>query len=494
MIRLAAPISDGCVLPLGTELRLRGQTDLEGGARISLLDRDGTPLVTGTGLAASGLFTGSLAAISGDGSGLTLVIDCAGERTVVRNVALGLVFLAGGQSNMELPLCNAGGGAEEVSTHDDPDLRWYMVPKESRADRAAEARKQCRWEPMTPGSSPEMSAVAYFFAKRLREQTGSPVGIIGCYWGGTSIASWITEEGLRSCVAGRKCLAKWQREARPMTMDEWQEANDRFMAELNAWNDSVAGCRGEQPGIAWKDIERLCGPCPWHPPLGPGSPYRPGGLAETMVGFTNTLPVNGILYYQGESDAYMLDSGQYRELLELLAREWRRRLDCPDALFLNVQLPVYEDQPPEGWAYIRRAQARARIPDSALVCTVDTGERDNIHPTEKTAVGFRLADTWLAMRAGDGRPLPSPRIIASAAVGDTLVLTCSRPLRAPEGGAKHFELQDEEGVWHPAAARVDGARITLTSPGVTPVDYRYAWFNWGRVNVFGTNGVPLMPD
>ena len=126
-----------------------------------------------------------------------------------------------------------------------------------------------------------------------------------------------------------------------MTMDEWQAADDAFQEEMRVWNDSVARCRADHPGIAWADIEKACGVCPWHPPMGIGSPYRPGGLAGTMVRMAGRMTLNGILYYQGESDSWMTDPHTYAALLRAMTDEWRATLQDPLAPFINLQLPAY---------------------------------------------------------------------------------------------------------------------------------------------------------
>ena len=195
MIRLDPVFCDGCVLPVQRQTVIFGTADRDGDVTCTLY-RGGEQLRQGAGK----IENGQLRAVFTDplepAEGLTLTVEAPAGRAVVNDVCAGLVFLAGGQSNMELALCNAEGGAEEVRTHDDPGLRWFMVPRESRIDRALAAREHDRWQCVTPGGCGEMSAVAYFFARRVRQETGMPMGIIGCYWGGTSIAAWIREDTL----------------------------------------------------------------------------------------------------------------------------------------------------------------------------------------------------------------------------------------------------------------------------------------------------------
>ena len=62
----------------------------------------------------------------------TLRVRCAGEELAFSDVVLGEVFLAGGQSNMELILENAESGAREIPASLDPDLRYFHVLKTAK--------------------------------------------------------------------------------------------------------------------------------------------------------------------------------------------------------------------------------------------------------------------------------------------------------------------------------------------------------------------------
>ena len=53
------------------------------------------------------------------------------------------------------------------------------------------------WNEFDSESARAWSAVGYIFAKKLSEELGVTVGIIGCNWGGTSASCWISKKALR---------------------------------------------------------------------------------------------------------------------------------------------------------------------------------------------------------------------------------------------------------------------------------------------------------
>jgi len=165
MFALHPLFSDGCVLPVERPIRLFGTA--ADGSRITarLLVSGSAEQAEASCVAADGRFELTLAAQPAPARDCGIVL-CDGNDTVtVRDVALGWVFLAGGQSNMELSLQNAEGGRTLCEEQNDAQIRFYGVPRESRLDRAVEAQKGCRWQKCLPGCCGEMSAVARYFAE-----------------------------------------------------------------------------------------------------------------------------------------------------------------------------------------------------------------------------------------------------------------------------------------------------------------------------------------
>jgi hypothetical protein len=104
---------------------------------------------------------------------------------------VGDVWLASGQSNMQMALANTVGGKEASAASADPLLRFFITPMklgpEARSIHAA-------WQTAAPGQTARLTAVGYHFARELRRATGIPIGIVQCAYGGSRAESWCSPE------------------------------------------------------------------------------------------------------------------------------------------------------------------------------------------------------------------------------------------------------------------------------------------------------------
>ena len=111
-----------------------------------------------------------------DKNGSDLVISSGDAKVVIQDVVVGEVWLACGQSNMVWTMERVAGYASEISEADYPGIRFFLVPSvtavEPQDDIAGE------WSLCNSDSLGGYSAVAYFFAKKLHQELGVPIGII----------------------------------------------------------------------------------------------------------------------------------------------------------------------------------------------------------------------------------------------------------------------------------------------------------------------------
>ena len=498
MLKPASLFTDGAVLCRNKEIRIFGEADSGADVKATLLDRNGGVLAEAACRCRDGRFLVSLRPQQAQ-TGCRLVISSGTEQTEAADIAIGEVFLAGGQSNMELELQNADEGAGIIREYSDPLLRFFNVPKIAIAGQEhRKANDETRWHAIAPGEGGENSAVAYFFAAKLRERMPEiPVGIIGCYWGGTSITCWMEEETLRTTTEGTRYLDEYAAQCAGKSMETFLKEDTVFRETLDGWNKAVAEYQNAHPDASWKEVESVCGPAPWNPPAGPGSPFRPRGLAVTMVREVVPVTLTGILYYQGEQDAEA--TGQYDVLMKLLIGAWRKLFREENLPFLFVQLPMWLNRDAEdkrAWAKLRLAQAKARdeVPGTGMICLTDQGEYGNIHPTAKRPVGERLAELAGAMLYGGGKV--SPRALGKETEGNALVIRLSAPVCTKNGKeANLLEIAGKDGAYAPAKAEIRGETLRLSAECVNrPVCARYAWTDYSdKVNLFGENGLPLEP-
>ena len=236
---------------------------------------------------------------------LELRVRCGAEEAVFSDVALGEVWLAGGQSNMELILENAKSGGAEIPKAQDPNLRYYHAVKTaSEAGRAeAETQVPAGWVTSSPETAGQFSAVAYHVAKRLRAALGVPVGIVGCSWGGTSAACWVSRAALEANPALRVYFEDYDRAVAGKTPEQYAQEKADYAAAIEDYNARMARVTLSKDDMvayreATKDIV-----FPWPPPMGPDAYRRPCGLHETMLAHVAPYSLRGALWYQGEEDS-----------------------------------------------------------------------------------------------------------------------------------------------------------------------------------------------
>ena len=59
---------------------------------------------------------------------------------------------------------------------------------------------------------------------------------------------------------------------------------------------------------------------------------------------------------------------------------------------------------------------------------------------------------------------------------------------------KGFEVAGEDGVFYPATAEIKGKNVELWSEKVdSPIDVRYGWGKFFRVNLYNEAGLPASP-
>ncbi len=117
----------------------------------------------------------------------------------LHDILVGEVWLASGQSNMEMPVGGNGkvlNWQEELQQADHPDIRFFQVRK-SMACQPRDTFVGSGWQGCSPASVQHFSAVGYFFARELQRRLGVPVGIIQSAWGGTVVEAWTCADTLR---------------------------------------------------------------------------------------------------------------------------------------------------------------------------------------------------------------------------------------------------------------------------------------------------------
>lgn len=424
--------------------------------------------------------------------GRSLVVAEEGANQIeVKDVLVGEVWLASGQSNMEW---NVGAARKEdqdlAKSGQTPLLRLLTVPKKVSPYRQDDFESDKGWEAATPETTPKFSAVAYFFGRRLTEELGIPVGMIHSSWGGSRIEPWLADdayEGIEDMQEEREF-----REARTPGTKTYDEAMRRHLAATRAWVDTAERSLNEKK------------PIPAQPPAPPmlqvGS-NQALGTYQAMIHPLVPYALRGFLWYQGESNVG--EDLLYTLKMEALIKGWRKQFKAPDAPFYFVQLAPYNygDNRQGALQGLWIAQQEAlKIPNTGMAVTMDIGNPADIHPRNKSEVGRRLSLWALADTYGKpGIVKSGPMVESIEAAGDSIRVRfkgasapsglATRDQKAPDS----FEVAGPDWNFKPATAEIAGNEpvIVLKSAEVpNPTMVRFAWSQTAQPNLTNKEGLP----
>lgn len=532
---VAAVISNHCVLQRNKNITVFGYDDENARTKISvgLFNVSGKVIASNCGESSNGRWEIQLPPLSAQ-TGCTLKIEADNNDVLsFTDIAIGEVWLAGGQSNMEFELQNCTEGPEALKAEKSTDcsksknseVRFYYTNKIAWKDEYFyEAERNTCWQTWDSEWKKSWSAVGYFYGKKLAEDLDCVVGVIGCNWGGTSASAWMRKEYLEKDEELRTYLDEQTEATKDKTIEQQCAEYDAYEKENNEWNIKCGELYNTVPGIEWAEVEKRLGKSPWPGPRSCKNPYRPTGLYDCMLSRIIPYSIKGVIWYQGESDDHK--PGMYYKLFSKMIQNWRDDW-CDDSLpFIFIQLPNHRnkyDKDYKSWCLIREAQAKVHntIKNAWMTCSLDLGMFNDIHPKAKKVIAGRMENIALAKvynQAKDEEVL-APMLESSRVDNqtETMILnfsnTCggfvtkedSKTLeeyKLMEGLQNNevpanftgFELAGEDGVYYPAAFTFKGDKILLTCSKVPSPKYaRYAWFNYGPVTIYGKNNLPLAP-
>ena len=219
------------------------------------------------------------------------------------------------------------------------------------------------------------------------------------------------------------------------------------------------------------------------------------------------IPVKGVLWYQGESNANNPDQAfVYRTQFKSLIMDWRKSWGNKDLPFLWVQLANFESgtnvEGQSPWAIVRESQTAAlALPHTGQAITIDVGNPKDIHPRDKQTVGHRLALEALNKVYGKkkikyrGPVLKKYKVKKDKVI---LVMRANKTLKVSgesESVVEGFEVAGEDNQFYPANVQLKGKKVIVWSESVEhPVHVRYAWNdNPENANLVDALGFPAEP-
>ena len=385
------------------------------------------------------------------GGPYNIQVTCDGETKTINNVLIGEVWLASGQSNMEMTLSGnnrepVNGSLDAIANSNNTKIRFFNVKLKVSEERINDVDGE--WLEANFKNTPNFSAVAYSFAKYLNQVLDIPFGIINSPKDGSVAEAWISPDVLKKITTNKELS---------------------YYAKQPHNNPSVLF----------------------------------NGMINAIIPFT----IKGVIWYQGEGN-----SGRYKNYMKLmngLIKNWRDEWGLGDFPFYFVQLA------PNGslgqgngtsQAFLREAQLRTMlsVKNTGMAVTLDIGSTITNHPPEKLLIGKRLAYWALAKNYGfNGLPHSGPvyesmkvknnKVYVNFKFAKNGVTSYGKPLSG-------FEIAGEDKIFYSADALIDPhwsagwenrSVLTLSNKNVpNPLYIRYGWKNYIEGALYNVEGLP----
>jgi sialate O-acetylesterase len=413
---------------------------------------------------------------------LTVTSDKTPVPVERHDILLGDVWIASGQSNMNMPLkgFNQGmlvkDGDKEIAAATHPRIRLLVQKKDTSNTPLPDSTDA--WTECTPETARNFSAVAYFFGRELSQKENVAIGLIDTTWGGTPAHAWISLDGIA-------------------------DANIHSV-DIDAGNIARDQARADRVRAAYhrEDEAAKAGglPMPSHPPIAndhAGS-WVPGTLYNAMISPYTRYAIKGVIWYQGETDAAPTRAAYYQRVFPALITDWRRQWAQGDFPFLFVQISSFTSAP-DLWGQVRDAQRRTlSLENTGMAVTLDVGLAHNIHPPDKQTVAARLAANARAMAYKERVEYSSPQFVQATTEGSSIRawFTHADGLTTRNQPLGDVEIAGEDGKFVPADARIgsiDGAE-TIIATAASVSSPRYIRYGWGGVVthfIYNSTGLPL---
>lgn len=391
-----------------------------------------------------------------------------GNRDVViasRNITqvyAGEVWFCSGQSNMQMPVQGSWGlmnnYQEEIKNANYPMIKLLSVAASGKNNHPADDTDLwSNWVACSPSTIPDFSALAYCFGRELYKNLNIPIGLIQCAYGGSNAEAWVSLETARTIPALKTQLDK--------------------CAQYDFHRDSVSKYLGIKNEF-----------------------QVPTLLYNTMVHPMINFPIRGVIWYQGEANAW--GSSYYTALMDSLISSWRKDWGYKFP-FYTVQLAAWqtpaEFQEKSNWAALRWDQWKTsqQMDSTGMATAVDVGNATDIHPKNKQEVGRRLALIALKNTYGFDVVADAPKPVSYRFEYKKAYITFDKKIHVRNDSVPvGFRFKDRSYKrFYAATAKVVGDKtieISVSQP-LRPSAIYYNWADYPIGNIYGENNLPVLP-
>ncbi len=407
---------------------------------------------------ASGNWTVAVPATAANANPQTIIAKADGlDEVELTNILIGDVWICSGQSNMVFPVDSIApfegvlNYKAEIAAANYPLIRIFTVPDDAEPAPDSSLNIPTAWSVCSPSTVGNVSAVAYYFARKLNTTLDVPIGIVVSADNGSYCQDWTNA----AIIQTNPILSSYYLTGTSSTL------------------------------------------------------YN--GMINPLI----NLSVKGFTWYQGENNQHDAPPANYTILNSALIQGWRTKFNQAALPFYYVQLtPFAEDYnnttPPGGdltsdyLAKFREAQANIRTASTGtgMAISMDVGEPDNHHPRNKKPVGERLALLALNYTYGQGVQCTGPQYAAFTTNQYTATVSfvagTANGLSTIGNAAlnQFFFVAGTDQLFRQGQAKIVGNTVIITAPPGTPLPIqavRYAFTNAPVTNLQNSAGLPAEP-
>jgi sialate O-acetylesterase len=404
----------------------------------------------------------------------TLGISSGDTALLFSNILIGDVWICSGQSNMEWTMRKEMHWKEEKINALQPLIRLMNPPPVGRyvygvAYTDSLTRRLNKdsfylwngWQSCDSTSIQPMSAVAYYFAKSIVASENIPIGLVNLSIGGAPAETFIRVDAMRSSKQfADKVKGNW------LTND----ALPKWMRQRGSENVS---------NVSSVPVDEL----------GPHHAYKPGFAYAAGIEPLLQFPIKGVLWYQGETNAEEIERvNEYRSLMQLMIDDYRLQWKQPSMPFYWVQLSSVERAL---WPMFRDEQRKllADVQNGGMAVCSDIGLKNDVHPTNKKAVGERLARWALHQNYGKREIIPSGPLPVKAVYKNGKLIISFRYADGLQAAGQQslngFSLDGKEIV----QATIDGTKVIIVVKQ-KPAFVYYGWQPFSTGNLINKEQLP----
>lgn len=344
-----------------------------------------------------------------EGGPYDMTVTLNGETTVYKNVLIGDVYIAAGQSNMEMVLRRI----VDIENIPFDNVRLFTEPNNTNDDMSEIYHREAMWKPCTVEAMQEFTAIGYGVAQILHQQTGVPIGIISCNKGASRVDAW-TDPAIVETPEYMQMMT-------PRHVDY----------DLCVYNQK-----------SWLYLNKVL----------PIAPYT----------------INGVVWYQGESNRLRDEAVYYDKMLTAMIDNWRDIWHDENLPFYLIQLMPFDEDPKNNaaWEIIRQKQEQvAKTVDNVHLATlVITGEHGNIHPAHKFTAAKQAANAILNSIYGFNTIPCGPILKNAEKKASEIILTFdhSDGLYVKGDALEDIFVYDADGTERPAVCRIENEKLIIT--------------------------------